>query len=834
MVSSLLSSVDRSVCATRRRSSASPTSAASAWRRSVALVPPQAGVAAAGGEQLVVGAALDDPAAVQDQDLVDALQAGQAVGDEDSVTRPSVSASRSAVRASAAAGRGARPARRGPGSGSRPAGPGPRRPAGAGRPRGGHRAARPSVARPSGRPASQPAESDPVEDRGAARRRWRRAARSAGSRPGWCRRGGRSARPARRRVRTSSPASRSSGTPSRDDRPGVGGQEAHAARRPGSTCRRRSGPTTATRRPGGEREVDAPQRGAAAPGSGPDVAQARGRGGRRAAAAGLSGSATGGGASIDLEDAAGGRATRWRAWVAAGQRRRPARMRPAGPGRGRPGQRAVEATRRDGARPRAVRQPQQASPASRVVRAEADARRRRPPPRRWRAASPSAASIRVQLAGGRPEDDQLGRPFDEVDDAGGELAPRGRPAATRARGPGVRSATGTAVAEKRGPRARTSPAAGQHPPHDARRSTAPTSDGHGEGRDDPEHQVLERVDVVDHPGHQVAAAERGQAGRRQPLEALVDADPQVGEQPERRIVTDQPLAVAEEAARQPEELHADDGQRRARPRTGAGRPGRSARPPCPSGRSTAPMAPAPSSEASSQAAGRATAGDARAVPARSPARGRSLMPPPRAARELDDPVGQRQQGRAGGPRSGPSGPRPGGGPRRARPPRSRPSRLAVGSSSRSSGASRTKARASDDALALAGRQAGAALAEQGRRRPRGAGAPLGRARPRRARPRPRRRWRRDGPDGRCRRPSGRRGGGAGAPRRSGVRQSSEVEVGQVDAAERRPRPRRGRRGRAARASSVDLPHPLGPASATVSPGSTARSAPCSAGSRRPG
>ena len=89
---------------------------------------------------------------------------------------------------------------------------------------------------------------------------------------------------------------------------------------------------------------------------------------------------------------------------------------------------------------------------------------------------------------------------------------------------------------------------------------APTRHGHGEGLDDAQHDVLEGVDVVDHPGHEVAPAEEGEAGRGDRLEPAVDTDAQVGQHPEGGVVPDQPLAVAEEAAREPEELHAHDGQ----------------------------------------------------------------------------------------------------------------------------------------------------------------------------------------------------------------------------------------------------------------------------------
>ena len=47
------------------------------------------------------------------------------------------------------------------------------------------------------------------------------------------------------------------------------------------------------------------------------------------------------------------------------------------------------------------------------------------------------------------------------------------------------------------------------------------------------------------PGEQVAAVERRQASRCQPLELPVDVHAQVGQQPERAVVADQPLAVAQ-------------------------------------------------------------------------------------------------------------------------------------------------------------------------------------------------------------------------------------------------------------------------------------------------
>ena len=47
---------------------------------------------------------------------------------------------------------------------------------------------------------------------------------------------------------------------------------------------------------------------------------------------------------------------------------------------------------------------------------------------------------------------------------------------------------------------------------------AADQDRDGERRNHPEHQVLERVDVRDHPGQEVAPSEGGQPRRRQPLQ----------------------------------------------------------------------------------------------------------------------------------------------------------------------------------------------------------------------------------------------------------------------------------------------------------------------------
>ena len=73
---------------------------------------------------------------------------------------------------------------------------------------------------------------------------------------------------------------------------------------------------------------------------------------------------------------------------------------------------------------------------------------------------------------------------------------------------------GTTVAASSRATARITAGGRQHPPHEGHRQYA---DHHGdaERRDDPDDQVLQRVDILDDPGQQVAPAER-RAGRPAP------------------------------------------------------------------------------------------------------------------------------------------------------------------------------------------------------------------------------------------------------------------------------------------------------------------------------
>ena len=126
-------------------------------------------------------------------------------------------------------------------------------------------------------------------------------------------------------------------------------------------------------------------------------------------------------------------------------------------------------------------------------------------------------------------------------------------------------------------------------------TAGPDGDRHRQQRAQVE--VLQRVDVVDGPGQEVAAAPPGERGRHPGREAVVEPHPPAGERAQRGIVADQAFGVAQRPAQEGEHLDggqdADErGQARAAARRGrrrsptrpAGRwwrrrrPGRAARP----------------------------------------------------------------------------------------------------------------------------------------------------------------------------------------------------------------------------------------------------------------
>ncbi len=77
--------------------------------------------------------------------------------------------------------------------------------------------------------------------------------------------------------------------------------------------------------------------------------------------------------------------------------------------------------------------------------------------------------------------------------------------------------------------------------------------------DRPQKKVLERLDVGHDPREQVSGTVLRQARWGQGLERLVEPGAQPGEQPEGDIVREEALQVAQNAARDPEKAHTDDG-----------------------------------------------------------------------------------------------------------------------------------------------------------------------------------------------------------------------------------------------------------------------------------
>ncbi len=108
------------------------------------------------------------------------------------------------------------------------------------------------------------------------------------------------------------------------------------------------------------------------------------------------------------------------------------------------------------------------------------------------------------------------------------------------------------------PAARTTAAAGRKAAVTPT-ATAPRAGGDERRRDHAEMQVLQRVDVADEAGEQVAVAPVVELGRREPLEPLVDMDARAGEPPQSHVVRGQALQVAQHRPAEPEEAHADDG-----------------------------------------------------------------------------------------------------------------------------------------------------------------------------------------------------------------------------------------------------------------------------------
>ncbi len=176
--------------------------------------------------------------------------------------------------------------------------------------------------------------------------------------------------------------------------------------------------------------------------------------------------------------------------------------------------------------------------------------------------SASAARAISQLLCRGAVHGQLGGALDQVDHSVGQLPARCRLPRLRARG----QRAGQPWHERSGDQQcaeQDQARGGQHPPleHDGRR---PDDQRDRERGHDPDEQVLQRVDIADQACQQIATAEGGQAQRCQELEAFVHAHPRVRQHAQRRVVADDPLAVAAQPAREREELHADDRDRHGR------------------------------------------------------------------------------------------------------------------------------------------------------------------------------------------------------------------------------------------------------------------------------
>ena len=371
---------------------------------------------------------------------------------------------------------------------------------------------------------------------------------------------------------------------------------------------------------------------------------------------------------------------------------------------------------------------------------------------------------------------------------------------------------------------------------------APTSSGDRERRQDPQEQVLQGVDVATRRESSSPSAEGGQAGGARRSRLLVHLHAQIGERQKRGVVADQPLAIAEQAAREPKELDADDRHRQGRllgalggardqPSRGRHQADRGRhRAGAEQGRKTRRPAAGRAKASVWRSEARGARSSARARPSRAPGSLMTAPPKCRAGRERRWPACSCERLRCFEPAMAPSGPapaRPPGRPAPAAPgdgpPRSRcasasrraarahPARSPVevggGLVEQEQRASRRKARASATRWRSPRTYPDPSLTQRGVRIP--CGKPTTRLQPGRhdalphlvggvgsAEP--------DVVGDRARR----RGAAAGEPTRSGCA-SVGVEVGQVDAPEGTDPARPGTKP-SNTFRSVDLPQPLGP------------------------
>ena len=336
-----------------------------------------------------------------------------------------------------------------------------------------------------------------------------------------------------------------------------------------STCRLHSAPTTATRRPLRELQVDS----AAATGAG--------RAGYRAqtpwapqAHKADGGSGTGASGSVDryrridhVEHPSRRAPGPLQRLCGHREAQPPARRRPWAPGAMTARQDARRADRRGppGRPPR--RAPQVARPANKRRESQPD------PARPWQTRRLSAVSsasamprIDLRLGAVRTVDDELAghlRSRSITDAASSPRRPRlDLDSLRRASMPVRPRARAMAGCQQRHQEDRAPPPGRIH--HTRPTVAAPTVAGDAEGRHHAQHQVLQRVDVADDPWRAgprcgTPAVPTG-ASRSRPL---IHPHTQTRRSaPKRGVVADQPLPVTEEPPGQPEELHADDGHAR--------------------------------------------------------------------------------------------------------------------------------------------------------------------------------------------------------------------------------------------------------------------------------
>ncbi len=373
----------------------------------------------------------------------------------------------------------------------------------------------------------------------------------------------------------------------------------------------------------------------------------------------------------------------------------------------------------------------------------------------------------------RSEGDQLGGALEEVDHGGGQLSPGRRLSGFRALGQPAGQPWHRRGRQRQGGASRIRPAAGRiH--HTSETITAPTISAMANGGITRSRTSCSESTSCTRRARRSPLRKAGRPAGARRLEPLVGAHPQIGEGAECGVVADEALAVAEQGARQGEEVDTDDGQ-------GQGRLGGSLRRARdqPGGRGDQ-ADPCADSSGAQQGGERQPRGS----------RARELHGgPQRRARPAggvgrDDPIARRAHvaPTACGPSSTTRSAMLTSAGRWAtitavRPCTSRRSavehlllggpveigRRLVEEQERRVAQERASER---DALALADRQSGAALAEH-RVQPLGPGRDdRGQSEPVAPPARPQRRWRRGARGGCCRRSSRRTGAGAGAPMRS--------------------------------------------------------------------